>query len=472
VGIEGRMKDTYKMGEIRIDTRLVETCSCPTNIACIKYWGKKSVELNTPINSSVSVTLSQSDLRTETSVCATTGLDTHQLWLNGKREEFEKNKRFKVCLEQVRALAQDRIDPVTGNVVVRKEDWMKYKILVVSRNTFPTAAGLASSAAGLACLVFSLAKLFNAREQYDGQFSAIARQGSGSACRSLYGGFVRWQMGSQADGLDSHAIQVADENHWPSLCMLIFVVSEDKKDTSSTAGMGTSVATSPLLAFRASHVVEERLHAIEQAYLNRNFPTFGKLTMQDSNQFHATCLDTFPPIFYMNDISRSIIRCVHQFNTFHTIIKAAYTFDAGPNAVVYLEKSSLQDFTDFMLYCYPPSQEQKPSYIKGPLKLTPKPANVPGKLKNSCIVQNPGSLRMIYYAEVGGGPQVLPPSSCLIDLSTGCPKSEAHCKAADDSTGTTAKEAKKATSVGMLGMFGMLIISAVFLHSRLKRGKN
>ena len=92
---------------------------------------------------------------------------------------------------------------------------------------------------------------------------------------------------------------------------MIFVVSDKEKDTSSTAGMETSRLTSELLQFRATNVVQPRLDAIEVAYLARDFETFGKITMKDSNQFHATCLDTYPPIFYMNDISRIIIRFIH-----------------------------------------------------------------------------------------------------------------------------------------------------------------
>jgi diphosphomevalonate decarboxylase len=99
--------------------------------------------------------------------------------------------------------------------------------------------------------------------------------------------------------------------------------------------METSRLTSPLLQYRAASVVQGRLDAIETAYLAKDFETFGKITMQDSNQFHATCLDTYPPIFYLNDISRIIIRIVHVINEYYGSIKAAYTFDAGPNAVIY-----------------------------------------------------------------------------------------------------------------------------------------
>lgn len=122
------------------------------------------------------------------------------------------NNRGLACIREIRAIAGDKIDPNTNEIVVAKEDWSHYRIHISTVNTFPTGAGLASSAAGYACLVATLAKLFAAKEQYPGQLTAIARQGSGSASRSLYGGFVRWQKGSRADGSDSIAVQIADSD--------------------------------------------------------------------------------------------------------------------------------------------------------------------------------------------------------------------------------------------------------------------
>lgn len=116
---------------------------------------------------------------------------------------------------------------------------------------------------------------------------------------------------------------------------VILVVSDKEKDTSSTAGMETSRTTSRLLHYRAAEVVPGRLEAMEAAVKAKDFETFGKITMQDSNQFHAVCLDTYPPIFYMNDVSKAIIRLVHVLNEHAGKIVAAYTFDAGPNAVIY-----------------------------------------------------------------------------------------------------------------------------------------
>ncbi|CAM9943281.1 unnamed protein product, partial [Phaeothamnion confervicola] len=259
----------------------------------------------------------QDDLKAITTVAASKSFSRDRLWLNGTEEDVAGNRRFQAVITQVKALASNRVDEMTGEVLVEASDWGLYKVHIASRNTFPTAAGLASSAAGLACLTFALAQLFNARESFPGELTAIARQGSGSACRSLYGGFVKWVKGVRPDARDSIAVQVADEEHWPELRAVILVVSADKKHTSSTVGMDMSVTTSPLLAFRAREVVEPRLQEMEAAYLRRDFAAFGRLTMMDSNQFHATCLDTYPPIFYMNDISRAVVRAVHAYNDYH-----------------------------------------------------------------------------------------------------------------------------------------------------------
>ena len=116
---------------------------------------------------------------------------------------------------------------------------------------------------------------------------------------------------------------------------LILVVSADKKDISSTAGMQATVKTSSLFQTRSTEVVPREMKQMEQAILDRDFPTFGRITMRESNSFHATCLDTEPPIFYLNDVSRAAIRTVEQINQKAGKIIAAYTFDAGPNAVIY-----------------------------------------------------------------------------------------------------------------------------------------
>lgn len=212
----------------------------------------------------------------------------------------------------------------------------------MSRNNFPTAAGLASSAAGFAAFVRAIANLYELPSTPT-ELSRIARQGSGSACRSLFGGYVAWEMGSESDGSDSVAVEVAPASHWPDMRAIILVASAEKKDVSSTSGMQATVKTSTLFLERIAKTVPLRMKEMKQAIADKNFNQFASLTTKDSNSFHATCLDTDPPIFYMNDTSRAAVRMVDEINNNAGRTVAAYTFDAGPNAVVYyLEKDEHQ----------------------------------------------------------------------------------------------------------------------------------
>lgn len=147
-------------------------------------------------------------------------------------------------------------------------------------------------------------------------------------------------MGEKADGSDSLAVEVAPASHWPTMRALILVVSAEKKGVSSTSGMQITVSTSELFQRRAEVVVPRHMLKMEKAIKEKDFEAFGKVTMMESNSFHATCLDTFPPIFYLNDVSRAAIRAVEDINTKAGKVIAAYTFDAGPNAVIYYEEEN------------------------------------------------------------------------------------------------------------------------------------
>ncbi|CAK1362510.1 Diphosphomevalonate decarboxylase [Cercospora beticola] len=302
----------------------------PVNIAIIKYWGKRDTKLNLPTNGSISVTLSQDDLRTHTTAGCSAALTDDSLTLNNAPQDIS-GARTQACLRELRSLRKELEDADSS---LPKLSELKLKI--VSENNFPTAAGLASSAAGFAALVRAIANLYELPTSPT-DLSRIARQGSGSACRSLMGGYVAWQKGEQPDGSDSVAYEVASASHWPDMRALILVASAEKKDVSSTAGMQQTVASSALFQHRADEVVPKRMKAMEKAIHNRDFESFAKLTTKDSNNFHATCLDTDPPIFYMNDTSRAAVRMCEYINASHPEEKqyCAYTFDAGPNAVVY-----------------------------------------------------------------------------------------------------------------------------------------
>ncbi|TIA86204.1 hypothetical protein E3P99_03749 [Wallemia hederae] len=298
------------------------TVTAPVNIAVIKYWGKRNVKLNLPTNSSLSVTLSQDHMCSKTTVSVDDSYDTDSLFLNDEQNEI--GGRLSNVLAAFRSLTEDA-------------SLKDAKVKITSTNNFPTAAGLASSASGFAALVFALGKVF-VPTYNNSQLSTIARQGSGSACRSLFGGFVAWEKGESEDGTDSSAVEVAPKSHWDDLDALICVVSANKKAVASTAGMQRTVETSPYLMHRAEQVVPQRMADITDAIKNKDFDKFADITMRDSNSFHATCLDTHPPIFYLTDVSRLIIGVVHALNEAAGRAVAAYTFDAGPNAVLYVQR--------------------------------------------------------------------------------------------------------------------------------------
>ncbi|KAK7920921.1 hypothetical protein PG985_008943 [Apiospora marii] len=337
------------------DTKVYRaSTTAPVNIAVVKYWGKRDAKLNLPTNSSLSVTLSQADLRTLTTASCSTAFKDDVLLLNGEASDLT-GARTQACLRELRARrealeSQDASLPKLSAM----------RLLLVSENNFPTAAGLASSAAGFAALVRAIADLYELPSSPT-ELSLIARQGSGSACRSLFGGYVAWQMGSQADGLDSRAVEVAPASHWPEMRALILVASAAKKGVSSTSGMQQTVATSGLFQQRIADVVPRNMQSMQDAVAARDFAAFAEVTMRESNSFHATCADTYPPIFYMNDVSRAAVRAVEAINAAAGKTVAAYTFDAGPNAVVYY----LEENKDLVLGAFYPLLEKLEGWKDG-----------------------------------------------------------------------------------------------------------
>ncbi|KIX04613.1 diphosphomevalonate decarboxylase [Rhinocladiella mackenziei CBS 650.93] len=312
------------------DTLYRASTTAPVNIAVIKYWGKRDTALNLPTNSSLSVTLSQKSLRTHTTAsCSESFSGPDSLVLNGEEEDIQLSKRTQACLKHLRSL-REQLESKDASL----PKLSKMTLRLVSANNFPTAAGLASSAAGFAALVRAIADLYELPQSPE-ELSLIARQGSGSACRSLMGGFVAWRAGTKDDGSDSIAEEVAPVSHWPEMRALILVVSAEKKGVPSTAGMQTTVETSTLAKARFREIVPQRMREMEKAIQDKDFEAFARITMQDSNSFHAICLDSWPPIHYLNDVSRAAMNAVETANRKAGKLICAYTFDAGPNAVIY-----------------------------------------------------------------------------------------------------------------------------------------
>ncbi|XP_064485530.1 diphosphomevalonate decarboxylase-like isoform X2 [Ornithodoros turicata] len=374
------------------------TTRAPVNIAVVKYWGKANEDLILPLNDSLSLTLSTDDLCAQTTIAVGKHFTEDRIWLNG-REESVKFPRIQNCLNEIRRRSKEAREQRKADLEPDYTDW---HVHISSVNNFPTAAGMASSAAGYACLVHCLGTLF----QVEGDLSGIARRGSGSACRSMYGGFVRWVKGEREDGHDSVAQQVAPVDHWPELRVLILVANDQKKDTGSTSGMGSSVQTSTLLKYRASTVVPQRIKDMTEAILNKDFNKFADVTMQESNQLHAICLDTYPPIRYMNRISWDIVSLVHRYNDFYKANRVAYSFDAGPNAFLFTLEEYLPEVLSVVRRSFPSTLEG----IKGSLwRGAPGPTKpLPHKLQDHLkIVPQVDVLKYAFVTKIGDGPQTV-----------------------------------------------------------------
>lgn len=212
--------------------KLSITAVSPINIALIKYWGKCDETEIIPINSSLSLTLNTDDLCSTTKVSLGGNFEKSELILNGKSEGFSARiqRMLDFLTDSIPEEGTKAWDKAKGEeITISKEDLLKMKVYVESNNNFPTASGVASSSSGLSCLALCLNKVYGCQMDL-GECSRLARLGSGSACRSLYGGFVIWDKGFDITNWEdiknitpervaeasknSKAIQVKDETHW------------------------------------------------------------------------------------------------------------------------------------------------------------------------------------------------------------------------------------------------------------------
>src|SRR4051794_24107261 len=196
-------------------TDRVATARAHPNIALVKYWGKRDEKLVLPQQSSLSLTLSPISVTTTVRF----GVERDEVELNGKAAQGKERARMFELIELVRAERSD-LGPVQ----------------IVSRGDFPPAAGLASSAAGFAALALAARGAAGLERNVRAE-SILARRGSGSACRSIQGGFNLWRKGERPDGSDSHSEQLFKADHWPSLRMLVAIISIEEKEVSSRDGM-------------------------------------------------------------------------------------------------------------------------------------------------------------------------------------------------------------------------------------------
>lgn len=286
------------------------TAKAHSNIALIKYWGKRDESLFLPMNSSLSITLDKFYTKTTVRFCQ--DLSEDLLILN--KMIANETETFKVSqfLNRVRAISGKDIHAV-----------------VQSENKFPTASGFASSASGFAALAAAAAKAIGL-DLSKTALSRLARQGSGSACRSVFGGYVEWNKGQDEDGMDSYGIPVEDEQNW-EICILSVLLTSDPKRISSREGMKRVVKTTPFFSSWVKEAEKDLLLA-KAAIKERNFKKLGEVAEANALKMHATTLGAQPPFTYWNSETLKVMRQVQMLRS--SGIEAYFTVDAGPNVIV------------------------------------------------------------------------------------------------------------------------------------------
>ena len=280
------------------------------NIAFIKYWGNRDDALRLPASGSISMNLD--DLETRTSVTWESTLGTDNLILNGVPALGPALDRVISFLDIVRAMAGSSL-----------------RALVTSENNFPMGTGIASSASAFAALALAASRAAGLvlGEQ---ELSRLARRGSGSACRSVPGGFVEWQAGNE--DADSFAFTITPASHW-DLVDCIIILSSEHKATGSARG-NTLARTSPLQAARIADA-PRRLNICRRAILERDFSTFAGIVELDSTLMHAVMMTSTPALYYWKPETLALLQLIREARM--QGLHACTTVDAGPNVHVICE---------------------------------------------------------------------------------------------------------------------------------------
>lgn len=278
------------------------------NIAFIKYWGNTDHDLRIPVNPSLSMNLE--GLHTQTTVEFSDGYTQDTLSINDSPVKGPGLERVSVMLDRVRKMAA-----------------FDLKANVQSENNFPTGSGIASSAAAFAALALAASKAAGLSLN-EADLSRLARTGSGSASRSIPGGFVEWYAGT--DHESSYAETIAAPDHW-DLVDCVTIVSKGHKKTGSTGGHKLA-STSPLQVARVADA-QRRFDICRKAIIDKDFETFANIVEEDSNAMHGVMMTSTPRLLYWEPATLAVMKHTQQWRE-DDGLSTCYTIDAGPNVHV------------------------------------------------------------------------------------------------------------------------------------------
>ncbi len=299
------------------------------NIAFTKYWGKRNKEFILPWMSSNSVTLGGNpnpgdNFNTVTTVETGPIVLSDILYLNGRFIDSNTSEYTNVAKFLEKARQRYNIP----------------KLKITSSNNFPTGAGIASSASGFAALAYAIDKVCGLNLDYK-DLSILARLGSGSATRSILGGFNTWEKGKKADGSDSCIKQIADENYWPNFRIIVCITTEEEKEKKSRAGMDLSVKTSPLFRWWVKYA-KTNIIKTTNGIINRDIDQLGSAATECAKVLHAVALTTDPSIIYINDKTKEYIDLFEYMNK-KLRIPVYPTLDGGPQVKGICEEQNVKE---------------------------------------------------------------------------------------------------------------------------------
>ncbi len=287
------------------------TATAPSNIAFIKYWGAKDLERAVPLAPSISMTLRRCRTRTTVEVePGTAGRDEITILEEGGGARPAGD------------LFRERVTRHLS--LLLRHAGVQGPCRVATSNSFPMAAGLASSASGFAALTLAAAKALGLDLSVE-ELSSLARlSGSGSAARSVLGGYVEWPAG---DGEEKcHAVQLAPASHW-DLRDVIAIVDEGPKGASSLEGHRRA-PTSPHFQARLQ-ILPERSQLVREAIARRDLAALGLILEEEAIELHLVAMSSRPPLHYWKPGSLRVLEAVRAMR--EDGAEAWATLDAGPN---------------------------------------------------------------------------------------------------------------------------------------------